>query len=116
MIMKWPKYDEDKPIRSCCFVSLAVASSALLAVSIVSAVLIATDLNQHRGEAGISLIVGFIIGPIVLLAGLPWSFMSLNNNLPVALSIALLGASVLINALLIGFAIGVARAVRGKKH
>jgi hypothetical protein len=54
----------------------------------------------------------FTIGPIML-AGLPWSVMIMYDaHLPEMLQYVLVGAGVLMNALLIGFAIGLVRAAR----
>ena len=110
MNLRWPKYDADKPIQSCCLVSLAYTSVVLLALISATVVLVRSDLGRH--EAGISLLAVLTVGPIML-AGLPWSVMIMNDgNLPEMLQYVLVGAGVLMNALLIGFAIGLLRTVR----
>jgi hypothetical protein len=109
MNLRWPKYDADKPIQSCCFVSLAYSGVVLLALIGATVALIRPDLGRH--EAGISLLAVFTIGPIML-AGLPWSVMIIDTHLPDMLQYVLVAAGVLMNALLIGFAIGLVRAVR----
>jgi hypothetical protein len=113
MILRWPKFDADKPIRSCCFVSLAYTSVPVLAGLIASAALGAFASAQPVEGAGGGLVIGFIIAPILFLAGVPWSVMAAyDNDLPVVLQFALMGAGALLNALLLGFAIGLVRAVR----
>jgi hypothetical protein len=115
MILRWPKYEADKPIQSCCLVSLAYTGVVPLALFIVTAALVRSDYAGSRhGEAGISLLAVFTIAPMMV-AGLPWSVMIMyDTHLPEMLQYVLVGAGVLVNALLIGFAIGVVRAVRGK--
>ncbi len=83
----------------------------------MAAALAALDSAQPFIDAGGGVFIGFVILPILGLAGIPWSLMIINDNdLPVALRFVLMGAGVLMNALLMGFAIGVARSVRIKKR
>jgi apolipoprotein N-acyltransferase len=111
--MRWPRYDSDKPILSSCSVSLAFATVSFLAVLLVSAAIVAYAYEHPVDGGGYALVVGFIIGPIVFLAGAPWSYLFVSNvHMPAIVQIALMGFGVLLNGLLVGFAIGVVRALR----
>src|ERR1700733_7615524 len=94
--LRWPKYDADKPIQSCCLVSLAYTTVVLSALFIVTTVLVRSDYagGRHR-EAGISLLAVFTIAPIMF-AGLPWSVMIMyDTHLPEMLQYLLVRAGVL---------------------
>jgi apolipoprotein N-acyltransferase len=110
--MKFLKYDADKPIRSCCVPSVASASLGLLAVLIVSSAIFIADAHsagRAGGGGGDALIAAFLFGPILFVLSLPWSYMFIHQRGPFALIVVILGAGVLLNALLMGFASGVLR-------
>ncbi len=74
MRLTWPKYFANKPILTASLTGIAIAAVGLAWVVVLMAVLYGLDqIFPSGGGAGFSLLDGFVIAPIVFIAGLPWS-------------------------------------------
>jgi hypothetical protein len=89
---------------------LWVAAIAVAAAAAVAALLVGADkLMKPDHGSGLSLITGFLILPLAVLAGLPWSLLALKFSDPLPLAAVILVASVLINGALLGGALAAFR-------
>ena len=117
MHLTWPKYFANKPILTASLTGIAIAAVGLAWVVVLMAVLYGLDqIFPSGGGAGFSLLDGFVIAPIVFIAGLPWSLEADLGGANTAWTIGVMVASFLLNGLLVGFVIGVVKSLASKRR
>jgi hypothetical protein len=112
----WSERFQAEPIRTGAVAGFLIAMLALLSAATFALVFYFMDLQHptHDG-AGWSLLTGFIIGPIVAFAGLPWSFLVIKTFDNPYIAVAGLAVSVLINGTIIGCFVGMRAESRGRR-
>jgi len=89
-------------------VAVRYAAGCLAILTLISLVLVAADLFSGNGpEAKYTLIIGFVLGPVLVLAGAPWSFVFLKIKVDPLFSIVLIFLSVILNAVIAGAIFGI---------
>ena len=117
MRLALPEYFADKPILTYSLTGIAIATASLSAAAVLIIVLYLLDMTfPLGGGAGFSLLTGFVIGPIVFIAGLPWSLEAALGVASTSWTIGVMVTSVLLNGLLIGFVVGVIKSVASNKR
>jgi hypothetical protein len=103
------------PILSGARRGFVVATIIVAAAAALAALLFGADyLMKPDHGTGLSLITGFLILPLMVLSGLPWSLIALRFGHSPAVGAPLLAASVLANGAILGALLGAFRKSKGR--
>jgi len=94
---------------------LLIAALVTFGLIVIAALLLGFDkVMQPDHGTGLSLINGFLILPLTIVAGLPWSLLALKYGDSPTVGVPILVAGVLLNGAIIGAVVGTLRkAMRG---
>ncbi|MHB8746288.1 MAG: hypothetical protein ACYC7I_07125 [Gammaproteobacteria bacterium] len=95
-----------KPIRTGTLIGFLAAGGGFLGCSVLAVGLYITDcIFPMGGGSGWSLLTGFLIGPLVAFAGMPWDLSALSGQGVVVMLLGMM-AGVLLNGSILGFVVG----------
>jgi hypothetical protein len=101
------------PVVGCSLVGIGIALTFVVLMTVVGLFLVVAGKWQND-LSGVGGVIGFMLMPVVLLSGAPWSLVALNG-VSKALSLAALIAGPLINGAIIGALYGYVASRRSQR-
>lgn len=113
---QWRESFRVRPLWTGTAVGFLIAGVGVLYAAITVLILLLADyMFPMGGGAGFSLLTGFLIGPIAVLAGFPWSLLAFRSDTSAVGTVLYIVAADLINGSIIGFLVGMITKMRHRR-